>query len=104
MDDEFFDVEGDQPKKKKQKIKGKKKPSTKKKKPKEVKEEEGDIEQVKSTKRRLRKICQRQSLEDHQHRCSVNHVRVPAHCRLKRGRLKKRAPKIKFITMPTLPE
>ena len=30
------------------------------------------------------------------HRCSPNHVRVPAHCRLKRG--KKTKKKTKFIT------
>lgn len=44
---------------------------------------------VKSTSRRHRKVCQAKCKEDPQHVCSGDHVRVPAHCRLKRNKKKR---------------
>jgi hypothetical protein len=46
---------------------------------------------VKSTPRNKRKSCQTLCLTDPDHVCSTDHIRVPAHCRLKRN--KKTKPK-----------
>jgi hypothetical protein len=46
---------------------------------------------VKSTSRRLRKLCQTKCKNDPTHICSRDHVRVPGHCRLKRNKKKKAA-------------
>lgn len=59
-----------------------------------------DAVKVKSTPRRLRKACQAKCLSDPDHLCSISHVRVPAHCRLKRNK-KKRTKKLKPSALET---
>lgn len=55
------------------------------------------LKKVRATARRHRKRCQRLSKEDPDHICSVDHVRIPPHCRLKRDH-KKRVARVKNYT------
>jgi hypothetical protein len=55
------------------------------------------LKKVRATARRHRKRCQRLSKEDPDHICSVDHVRIPPHCRLKRDH-KKRVARVKKYT------
>jgi hypothetical protein len=55
---------------------------------------------VKSTSRRMRKVCQTKCKDDPTHICSRDHVRVPAHCRLKRNKKKKTGKSKSALTVP----
>lgn len=58
---------------------------------------------VRSTRRAHRKICQRLSIEDPAHICSQHHIKVPAHCRLKRGKKKRYARSTNKLEQPKEP-
>lgn len=63
--------------------------------------ENKEQETVVPKKRKSRRKCY--GSDDPNHVCSVNHVRVPAHCRLKRFKKKKQQKEISNKTkMPTL--
>lgn len=57
-------------------------------------------EKVVPKKRKSRRRCY--ASDDPSHVCSANHVRVPAHCRVKRFRSKKSIKPITTTAMPTL--
>ena len=60
-----------------------------------------ELKKVKPKTRKSRRKCY--ASDDPSHVCSVNHVRVPAHCRVKRGKSKQveKEPKLLSATNQT---
>lgn len=61
-----------------------------------------EADKVKPKTRRSRRKCY--ASDDPSHVCSVNHVRVPAHCRLKRNRKKKAIKELSEKLLPEMPK